>query len=477
MRSRIGSDRDPYGWSIGFVLAAGFALGLAALPARGLSLETGLNFTGQTYRQNGFRLPPDTMGAVGRDHVVELLNSGYAVYRKSDGVRVASASLDGFWNQAGVSGGGAFDPRVLYDSQTDRFYAVSLDSPDPVNPSGQIRVAASKGSDPMLGWMGFAIDSDSTHLTYTDFPTVGIDREGLYVNTLQMNVGTETVVAIDVLVVPKHDLLSGTVANATLFERAPLSVVGFDSQPVVDLDGGGLPHTMLSGLLTFLGQVQASAIEGTIHAPTLVGKGLIPVPAMPEPPDGQQPGPVRLDSRDSRFGSNIVLRGGAIWAVQSVETDAGRAGIRWFEFDAATNAVLQSGLITDPALDFIFPSIAVNEHDEAVIGFTSSGSSQFASSYAVLGETADGTTRFGAPVLLRAGGGVWNIANGRFGDYSATVVDPEDSRTFWTFQEWVPSENDWAVQITQLFVVPEPSTALLLGTGLLGLAATQCRRA
>jgi len=54
-------------------------------------------------------------------------------------------------------------------------------------------------------------------------------------------------------------------------------------------------------------------------------------------------------------------------------------------------------------------------------------------------------------------------------DYSATVVDPENPRVFWTFQEWAESEFGWGTQIAQLILVPEPATALLLATGLAGL--------
>jgi len=49
-------------------------------------------------------------------------------------------------------------------------------------------------------------------------------------------------------------------------------------------------------------------------------------------------------------------------------------------------------------------------------------------------------------------------------------VDPENPRVFWTFQEWAEFDTRWGTQIAQLILVPEPTTAFLLATGLAGLA-------
>ena len=78
------------------------------------SIEIGANFTGATVDASGF-IPPDTNGAVGPDHFVELLNGVYSVYDKS-GVLLERSSLDAFWTRAGVQlDNFSFDPRVLYD--------------------------------------------------------------------------------------------------------------------------------------------------------------------------------------------------------------------------------------------------------------------------------------------------------------------------------------------------------------------------
>src|SRR5262249_49249693 len=77
---------------------------LTALTAGASSLTPGLSFTAST--GDGASHPgdaaPDAMGAVGPDVIVSLTNDGYAVFRKGDGVQLASDTLYGFWTAAGA---------------------------------------------------------------------------------------------------------------------------------------------------------------------------------------------------------------------------------------------------------------------------------------------------------------------------------------------------------------------------------------
>ena len=102
-------ERQLRWWHVPWGVAAVAALNLGmllALTVQTLAIEAsrltiGLNFTGSTFLVDSGSIPPDTMGAVGPSHIVELLNGHYAVYRKSDGVRVQTSSLDQFWINAG----------------------------------------------------------------------------------------------------------------------------------------------------------------------------------------------------------------------------------------------------------------------------------------------------------------------------------------------------------------------------------------
>jgi hypothetical protein len=69
----------------------------------------------------------------------------------------------------------------------------------------------------------------------------------------------------------------------------------------------------------------------------------------------------------------------------------------------------------------------------------------------------------------------------RWGDYSATTLDPNDPTHFWTIQEWAGGSTTWAMQISEIIigpsVIPEPGTLTLTGIGLVaGLLVRGWRR-
>ncbi len=467
---------------LAFLPALAIVFSFAQEPAEAMSI--GLNFTGTTLSQSGF-YPPDTMGAVGPNHIVELINGQYAVYDKTTGGSIVSSPLDSFWSAAGPAPTGtAFDPRVVYDPFSQRWFAASVDN---AGRNNNFLLGVSNSSDPTAGWTSFKVDTDSDDLRWADFPTLGYDNDGVYLAANMFSISGSVAVGTDVLVVPKADLLSPTptMANATLFENVDPNQTGFAIQPVVDMDGTGIPATMLSAFNST--NLKTSSITGSVGSPLLTtGGGLIGVSSPGLPPTADQPGSKpNIHTGDSRFSSNVVRQNGSLWGVQSVN-NGGRSALRWFEIDEATNIVVQSGLISDPSLAFYYGSIAVNGFGDVVIGFSGSGANQYVSSYAVHGTTVAGTTTFGTPTLLKAGVSDYaiqdNSGRNRWGDYSATVLDPNDPFTFWTFQEFVSATDSWGVQITELNLpgapspVPEPCSLALFGLGGVGVAALKRRR-
>jgi hypothetical protein len=431
-------------------LAGALAIAIlsTATTAAGPSLRAGANFTGSTFGVDSSDLPPDTVGAVGRRHIVELLNGHYAVYLKN-GKRVQSASLSQFWTDAGATVRGQLaDSRVVFDPFSRRWFA-STASFNFGNGPDDLLLAVSKGPDPTQGWTGFTVPFAGPVGNFVDFPTLGFDRDGVFVFTN----GT-------VLVVPKSDLLKAapTIARATLVQsRDLLTPTGTKLQPIVSLDNAALPEPLLGPWDVEGTLFRRWSITGAVTAPVLDASGGF-IPVTPYQGLGNQgalqpESGIGLSTGSPHFAASVVMRNEVMWGVQSV-ANLGRAALRWFAIDAKTNALLQEGLIADPVRDVFMGSIAVNACNDVVIGFNESGPNQFASAYAVAGATVHNVTTFGEPLLLKSGVAPYNVTGGailaRWGDYSATVVDPKHPLRFWTFQEWPSARDVWSTQITEL---------------------------
>src|SRR5262249_6881504 len=150
------------------------------------------NFTGIIYgdaNTNSAALPPDSNGAIGPAHFVEFINGAFAVYSKTDGHRVEFKTDVDFWAGAGVgidSSWDVSDPRVIYDPLSQRWFASQIDIDvftqilDSTFGSNHFLLAVSATSDPTGEWKGVSFDSDPDNGNFADFPTLGVDSQGVY---------------------------------------------------------------------------------------------------------------------------------------------------------------------------------------------------------------------------------------------------------------------------------------------------------
>ncbi len=163
-------------------LAISSALGLTAslsLGATPASLTIGTSIAGGAYGANGAAgsanyvkvqgFPPDMAGAVGgtggNNFAVQIINGYVGMWSLTNTGTTTNASLvtqetdSQFWTNAGVSIGSyntPFDPRLIYDSNTQRWFATE-DSFSQSGYANNIMLAVSKTSDPTQGWTAFAL--------------------------------------------------------------------------------------------------------------------------------------------------------------------------------------------------------------------------------------------------------------------------------------------------------------------------------
>ncbi|MBC8109244.1 MAG: hypothetical protein H7Z14_21840 [Anaerolineae bacterium] len=435
------------------VLAAG--VGLLVQTQAMAQVTVGANFNAGSLGNSGF-IPPDTMGAVGVDHYVELINGRYSAFRKADGVNVQTSSLNTFFSNNGVTTSNSFDPRVLYDPYSKRWFACAADNSS--SAASSFLVAVSNSADPTAGWKSFRIDADASNVNWIDFPMLGLNGQSVVVtgNMFPIGAGSQ---AIDTLHIPKADLLLAvpTVVNRTLFQNTNPNNTGFAPQPAHDLDNGNLPLPLLSDFNTPAGTIKRSSVGGTPAAPTLdIAGGFIAVAAFNVPPTADQPGAkANIHTGDNRFQVSPVLNNGEIWGVQSVSS-GGRAAFRWYRINAATNVLIESGTIADATLNLMRPSLSVNDFGDVVVGFSATSPAQNVSTYFVTGKTTAGVTTFAAPTLTQAGVSDYQRLDGvgrnRWGDYSATSTDPADPAIFWTIQEFVGATDSWSHRVSEIII-------------------------
>ena len=388
-------------------------------------------------------IPPDTMGAAGPNHLVSLLNSDFGVFDKA-GHLLQTIDLQAFWASLGTGPGEPanfpFDTKVLYDPSSDRFFAVTLGGTS--SPVSWVMVAVSPAGDPTGAWSKWAVDADldnnvQSFDNWADFPGAGLDSNNLFVCANMFSNGDAFQYG-KIWVFPKPQLLSGSaVITWSEFRDPPGS--GFNMQPANTFGAAPAEYILFEGSASQLRMARIDNTSGTPvwHAPTAVTiAAYTPSSRLPGAP--QSGIAATIDTSDTRL-LNVVYRAGSLWTVHTVQSPAAvRTEVAWYRIDAGAGTVLSQGRVGDPARWYYYPSIAVNKDNVAAVGFSGSSSTEFVGGYYTIIQPSTGTAE--AVALLKEGEAPYSKTLGgtenRWGDYSATVVDPGDDTSFWTLQEY-----------------------------------------
>ncbi len=447
------------------LLVSALGLTFASTVSAQIALAIGQNFTASTLLVDALDTPPDCNGAPGPLHYVQMINGRFSVYLKANGSLVQTKTASSFWTSAGVSflpGWDITDPRLVYDGASGRWFASSIDfTPTGTSNTNRFLVAVSASGDPTGPWSGVAFPSDRSGIYFADYPTLGVNAQGVFLagnmfDAANNNVGS-TLVSM-----PKSDLLSTppVVGNRTEFgllsssygwviQPAASSDLGTTQEPLLavgDLGYDLSPHSSLAG--AWVSGINSSG-TASLSSPVTVPVAPYMIPLNPPQPDGS----TNLDDGDTRFSARVYQVTGTLYAVHNVQA-SGHAAIRWYRINSADFTVLESGTITDPTLDLFYPSVAANSSGAVIIACNGSSLNQYVSIYAMAGQTVGNVTAFGGLTLLKAGAASYQESGtnstSRWGDYSTISVDPVDPYRFWTVQMFPSSANAWSTQVTEL---------------------------
>jgi FG-GAP repeat protein len=393
---------------------------------------------------DGTVIPPDTDGAVGPNHVVTILNSQVGIQDRF-GNSISVVSFNGFWAAVAASTDILTDPRVLYDPFQNRWITTASDVSQPA----LILIGVSATSDPTGVWNLFSVTADASGQSFADFPETGFNKDWIVVQANMFTVSGSTYSGSNIYVFSKAALYAGTGAPFTL---------------LMGPDGGEAAATMYDNSLATIyliadagpGFADVFSITGAIGSETLSAATSVAAPSswqLPPADSGVLPqlgGPNNIDAGDTRMLS-VKYRNGSLWATQNVFLPAAgtfnRVAGQWWQIDPVTPTVIQFGRVDDPTGKFFYayPSIAVNKSSDVLIGYSRFSSTQYASACYSYRASTDAPSTLRPEVLLKAGEGIYYKTFGggsnRWGDFSATAVDPLNDLNFWTIQEYAATPS------------------------------------
>jgi outer membrane protein assembly factor BamB len=401
---------------------------------------------------NNYAIPPDTYGAVGPNHLMVAANTQVRFQNKTGGV-LSTLTLNQFWSV--VNGGsGAFDPRVVYDQLAGRWVSVASD--DPYLPTAGVLVGVSRNSDPTGTWDLFKISTGGGN--WADYPTLGFNKNWVAVQVNIFNSGG-IFQESRVYAISRAPFFGGPPATLS-YRTITLTGVSGTQAPAVTFD----PTLTLDDLYLLQawssvgGQLRLWKLTGPVGSETVQSIGF-PADSFPwsngvagdfAPQDQGPPGcsycpspPCRVETNDSRIQS-VVYRNGRIWAAHTVFLPTGtpaRSSVQWWQVNPDAT-VGQRGLVDDSSGTrfFAFPSLAVNKNDDVLLGYSRFQGDQFAGASYSFRTAIDAPNTMQPESPLRDGDACYfkdyGYGENRWGDYSATVVDPVDDKTLWTIQEY-----------------------------------------
>jgi len=381
-------------------------------------------------------IPPDTMGAAGPSHLVSLLNSDFGVFDKTSGTLLQKADLQSFWASLGTAPGEPadfpFDTKVLFDQHSGRFVAITLGGTSAAN--SYVMLAVPSSPDPTATWNKWAIPSSPDNTVWADYPGFGVDASNVYVTANMFDDG-DFYRYSKVWVVPKAQLLAGSnPISWTEFPDPPGS--GPSMQPAHTFGAPGAEYILYEGGINQLRLARIDNVAGAPEWQLLAPVAVAPYPSTVFLPGAPQAGDTRpIDTSDTRL-LNAVYRNGSVWTTHTVAVN-GKTEVAWYRI-IPPNLVAAQGRISDTLRWYYYPSIAVNRDDVAAVGFSGSSEFEYTGGYYTILRPPYASAE---PVsLLKSGDApyykTFSGADNRWGDFSATAVDPADDVTFWTLQEY-----------------------------------------
>ncbi|HEY6872581.1 MAG TPA: PKD domain-containing protein [Geobacteraceae bacterium] len=423
--------------------------------------------------------PPDTNGAVGPNHYVQTVNSGFQIWDKNGNSLYGPANINTLWS--GFSGeceaDNNGDPIVLYDHLADRWIMSQFAlGPNNLGPYYEC-VAVSKTGDPTGAWNRYAFLYSTTIMN--DYPKFGIWPDGYYMSANQFYKASSWSGA-GVVAFERNKMLNGQQAQMVYFDLHNVNSC-YEGLLPSDLDGTPPPAGTPNYFTSFddgSANCDSSSdnlkiwefhADWTTPANSTFGVSSRPNAVLTTAPfnlmtgDIPQPGGYSLDSLGDRLMYRLQYRNfgdhSAMVTNHTVDAGGGRAGTRWYELRNSGSgwSIYQQGTYAPSDTENRWMgSVAMDVRGNIALGYSVSSSTVYPSiRYA--GRLIDDPlgTLGQAEASIIAGSGSETGPMHRWGDYSSMSVDPTDGCTFWYTTEYIQTTGTapWQTRIAS-FIFP-----------------------
>lgn len=430
------------------------------------------NFNGMT--GNG-PIPPDTVGDIGPNHYVQMVNSRFQIFNRDGTVALTARNINtlftGFGGPCQTENAG--DPIVLYDQLADRWLLSQFS--DASAPFFNC-VAVSTTGNPLGSYYRYAFEAPF----FPDYPKYGVWPDGYYLNTRESAGGILGNFALERL-----EMIAGNPAARSI--RFTTTEIGGGVGPngllPADLDGtrlppAGAPNYFVGSrdngagapsdaLILYKFDVDwVNTANSTFTGPTVMTTSAFDsvFPCTPTSRDCiPQPGTAaKIDILSYRqrptwrlayrnFGTHEALV-----TTQSVESSVGIAGMRWWEIrnPAGTPAIFQEGTYGPGATDSIhrwMGSIAQDRLGNMALGYSVSAAATVFPGIRYTGRLvsdAAGTLPQGEGIAVDGAGS--QTSGQRWGDYTSMNIDPLNDCTFWYTNQYYVTNSSfaWRTRVT-----------------------------
>lgn len=493
--------------------ASAAAEGLTTIPAakRNSPQSLGLSYLGASFADTPGYYPPDSMGTAGPTQFLVTVNGRFRTFNKLTGVADGALNVDPDVFYASVltpvTGtivyNSTTDPRVRFDRLTNRWFITMVDIPTDsnyVSVNNRVLIAVSSGPT-ITSASSFTFFYFQQNLVspagdtdyFGDYPTLGIDRNALYVG-LNMYTASNSFRGSSGFVVRKSSIVgSGPIiatalrqlctATDTVNNPGPFTPQGVDNDDPASTEGYfvGVDNKNY-------GLLQVVRVSNPATSPAAAATMSVVIPNTYAPPLAPVLGSTcPLDTAEDRLFMaqmklNPVTGVRTLWTAHQIGVDStgtvgtaanwtpDRTAVRWYELKnlTATPALSQSGTLFDSTAtnprSYIYPSIAMSGQGHVALGCNTCGKAErvgVALTGRLNGDTL-GTLKPVTMALTSTSG--YNAETctqaqpyQRWGDFSYTSVDPTDDMTMWTVQEYVTGTVSWGVRVIKLIAPPPAS--------------------